>query len=158
MAQIRLNKKNAVISVYTHADGTVSVGFSGESGQWENFKNQLQIELDSYAKNKYIVSNVVAADLLDNMTKGVPDKGNKKGVCAVPKAATAAHDNPSPITGMDTRHRLVVSGEYATNPHPYTGEGKTSNSQMDPCNTCKLYEKEYMEYANKNKKSNKCSS
>lgn len=57
-----------------------------------------------------------------SFSNGVPEGGNKLGVCAEPKAATAAHYNQIPITGMD------------------------------PCKTCEVYEKEYMEYANSNEK------
>lgn len=87
-----------------------------------------------------------------SFSNGVPEGGNKLGVCAEPKAATAAHYNQSPITGMDTRHRLVESGVYLDNPHSYTGSGNIDSSQMDPCKTCEVYEKEYMEYANLNEK------
>ena len=46
---------------------------------------------------------------------------------------------------MDTRWRH--GGE--SNPHKYTGKDKTSDSQMNPCKTCEIFEYEYMEYANK---------
>ena len=55
---------------------------------------------------------------------------------------------------MDTRNRIVEKGE-GRNPHPYTGRDKTASSQMNPCDTCALYEKEYMEYANSTE--DKCS-
>ena len=38
---------------------------------------------------------------MESISKDVP--GNAIGDCAEPKAATAAHNNQSPITGMDTR-------------------------------------------------------
>ena len=73
--------------------------------------------------------------------------GNPVGNCAEAKAASAASKNSSQITGMDTRWRH--GGNYN---YPYTGNDKTSDSQMDPCKTCETFEYEYMEYANKGKR------
>ena len=46
------NRNNSVISVFTHEDGTVSVGFSGESNSKKSqaFANRLQSELDKVEK------------------------------------------------------------------------------------------------------------
>ena len=66
--------------------------------------------------------------------------GNIPGACAEPKAATAAHNNPSPIVGMDTRYYRDEN-----NPHPYSGG---SLNQMAPCNTCDSNEEVYMSHAN----------
>ncbi|MBQ5473302.1 MAG: RHS repeat-associated core domain-containing protein, partial [Lachnospiraceae bacterium] len=152
------NRNNSVISVFTHEDNTVSVGFSGasDSNRSKAFASKLQSELDKIAVGKYSVSSGISDTLqkrMESTSKGVP--GNAIGDCAEPKAATAAHENKSPITGMDTRNRLVEKGTYADNPHPYTGNDGVSKSQMDPCDTCKAYEREYMQYANENK-SNPC--
>lgn len=86
--------------------------------------------------------------------KGNP-KGCPKGNCAEPKAASAAHNNPSEITGHDTRTRMDPSWlhENDREKYIYSGENpdKVHNNQMDPCDTCKQYESEYMQYANANK-------
>lgn len=71
---------------------------------------------------------------------------NSIGFCAEPKAAILAHDNPSPITGIDTRN------PRNKNNYPYKGADITTDKQMRPCTTCYLCEKEYMQYANANKK------
>ena len=67
--------------------------------------------------------------------------GNLVGDCAEPKAVSAAHNNESPITGMDTRHR--IGGR--NNRHRLEGGDA---SQMAPCATCEYFESAYMEYAN----------
>ena len=73
-------------------------------------------------------------------TKEKIKKGNKPGMCAEPKAATAAHKNESPIVGMDVRY--------------YTSKGKVphglkkGSNQMRQCDTCEYYEVEIMQYAN----------
>ena len=78
-------------------------------------------------------------------SRGKKVPGNAIEDCAEPKAASAAQKNSSSITGaMDTHNRFGESN------HPYSSANKTSNSQMDPCDTCEVYEKEYMEYANSN--------
>ena len=148
------DRSNPVISIFTHQNGTVSVGFSGENGtaNTEKFAKKLQDKLDTYTPGKYNVAGTTDKTLMNMLSNGVPEGGNKLGVCAEPKAATAAHYNQSPITGMDTRHRLVESGVYTDNPYPYTGRDQIDLSQMDPCKTCEVYEKEYMEYANSNEK------
>ena len=82
--------------------------------------------------------------------KGDP-LGCPKGNCAEPKAASAAHNNRSQITGADTRTRMDPSWLQEDNrkKYIYTGKDpdKVHNNQMDPCSTCSQYEEEYMRYA-----------
>jgi hypothetical protein len=144
-------KKNKSTSVLTHEDGSVSVGISGQNSQKtahqaRKLEEQLNKDLDT---PKYKVSGESMPD--DNLRKA-PD-GNRVGDCSEPKAANAAHDNPSPIDGFDSRWR-------GKEPNPenrrYTGknDGTTSvdKNQMDPCPTCADPQnaKEYMDYANNN--------
>ncbi len=49
---------------------------------------------------------------------------------------------------MDTRWRHGEEG----NRHTYSGNDKTSGSQMEPCDTRKTFEYEYMKHANKGKR------
>lgn len=145
------NKKNTTVHVFLHEDGTVSVGISGKSGSIKtiNAAKELEVALnDGLNTKKYTVGSVIdvgLANVMEKSNKGIPE--NYIGDCAEPKAATVASKNSSPIVGMDTRNRL---GD-ATN-HKYSGSDKTDNSQMSPCKTCKVYEKEYMELANRNKR------
>ncbi len=147
------DKKNPVAAVFVHQDGTVSVGISGNNNKTVEFASQLQAELNmnSTIPNKYTVfgkTDYELKEIMERSGKGTP--GNILGACAEPKAASAANKNTSQIIGMDTRWRFPE--EVRKNNHKYSGSDKTSDSQMNPCDTCKAYESEYMEYANANKK------
>lgn len=131
-------KKSPVVDVLTHEDGTVSVGISGKPGdpgtvdRAQRLENALNkgVDKNEFPNGKYKVSG-------DSTVPGVETipGGNPAGNCAEPKAATAAKDNPSPITGHDTRWR-----SDAPNPYPFGGpnaEGQpVSPQQMGPCKTC----------------------
>jgi len=96
---------NPVVSVITHKNGTVSVGFSGEASP-KNIETarQLQNVLNKKYGDKYTVkAEPMPTDKLDTI-----EGGNRVGNCAESKVVNAAHDNPSEITGMDTvwRSRL----------------------------------------------------
>ncbi len=131
--------------VFVHEDGTVSVGISGSARGTQysiHYAKELQKALNKQAGwKKYTVSATTAPSLMDKIRKPV-EGGNIPGVCAEPKAATAAHNNESPIVGMDVRY--------------YTSEGEVplrlyeGSNQMDQCETCKTYEEEIMAYANAN--------
>ena len=129
--------------VFVHQNGTVSVGISGyyEGTRYSrHYANELQKALNKEAGwKKYRVSATTHPDLMKK-TKEKIKKGNKPGMCAEPKAATAAHKNESPIVGMDVRY--------------YTSKGKVphglkkGSNQMRQCDTCEYYEVEIMQYAN----------
>ncbi|MCI8628264.1 MAG: RHS repeat-associated core domain-containing protein [Firmicutes bacterium] len=133
----KYREKNPTISIFIHENGQVSVGISGASeGKHYSFKfaEKLQETLNNEAGyNKYIVSPITDDELRSQILYPVGN-GNLPGVCAEPKAATAAHSIGSPIIGMDTRYYKNVEGLNA--------------NQMDPCDTCKHYEEVYMKYAN----------
>lgn len=95
-------------------------------------------------------------NIYDNASKVISSSkgGCDIGNCSEPKAANAAHQNSSPITGYDTIWR--GNGE---NPHSFTGENvgnfvSGNYGQMNPCNTCANPHniREYMDYANSNDK------
>ncbi len=143
-------KKKKVVSVMTHENGTVSVGFSCSGSEADKtFATQLENKLNQNAdiKNKYKVS----AESMP--TSNLETISNTAGECAEPKVVQAAHNNSSKIEGMDTRWR----SEKDPNPHAYTGENAdgamVDYNQMNPCDTCKNPNnvKEYMKYANANK-------
>lgn len=125
-------KENKVVDVLTHENGTVSVGLSGEGSPRQQERAQkVQDALNNGDPNgPYRVTT-------DNTVPGIQqvEGGNAPGACAEPSAASAARDNPSPVTGNDTRWR-----GKGDNPHPFTGENAdgapTAPNQMDPCNTC----------------------
>ena len=135
--------------VFVHQNGTVSVGISGyyEGTRYSrHYANELQKALNKEAGwKKYTVCATTAQKLMKNTPKQIRG-GSKPGMCAEPKAATAAHKNESPIVGMDVRY--------------YTSEGEVphrlfeGSNQMDQCNTCKYYEEVIMKYANEKPKKN----
>jgi len=157
----------SVVQVFTHENGTVSVGVSGRPGRTSSdLAGQLEQRLndghrrtvrENARKNgepvprmedippKYRVSGEPLP--LANVRE-IPG-GNSVGECGEPKAANASHGNPSPIDGGDTRWR----GE-GENPHPFSGENAdgapVEPTQMDPCNTCADPGniEEYMQHAN----------
>lgn len=126
-------KKKRVVNVFTHEDGTVSVGLSGEdtphsAAAARDLENRLNQGQDP-PKYRVAQETMPTDDIHE-----VPG-GNKPGVCGEPHSANAANGSGSPVNGMDTRWR----GKDA-NPHPFTGQNAdgapTHPSQMDPCATC----------------------
>lgn len=126
-----------VVTVYVHADGTVSVGLSGRPGAKNRaFAQQLEHALNGGAPTKKRPPKYNVARDTMNVDELVPvSGGNSLGECAEPKAAEAANPNRSPIVGTDTRWR----GE-GENPYPYTGTNTdgapVDPRQMNPCATC----------------------
>jgi RHS repeat-associated protein len=126
-------KKNKVVTVFTHEDGTVSVGISGADGPGQQAKAAaLETRLnEGHDPPKYRVATETMPT--DNIHE--QPGGNAPGVCAEPHAAQAAHPSDSPITGTDTRWRGKEE-----NPHPFSGQNAdgapVQPQQMDPCATC----------------------
>ncbi len=129
--------------VFVHEDGTVSVGISGSptgSKGLSEYSQTLQDALnESAGYDKYNVSPTVDDALFGKLN--YESGGAPVGVCAEPKAATAAHYNDSPITGMDVRY-------YSNEGNPYPLPNATSPNQMASCPTCERNEGVYMNYAN----------
>ena len=141
-----------IVCVFTHEDGTVSVGISGGSDDSKSFAKKLEKSLNKDGRQKYQVlgkSTKKFKKYLKNFNPEITEDkikkvgGNPRGVCAEPKAALMANSNKSPITGMDTRN------PRDKNNYPYEGIDKTSDNQMKPCGTCELYETAYMKCANR---------
>ncbi|MGK5507072.1 hypothetical protein ACSNN5_03025 [Brevibacillus formosus] len=134
---------NPAVSVITHEDGTVSVGFSGEASP-KNIETARQLE--NALNKKYGDKYTVKAEPMPTENLKIVQGGNAVGTCAESKVANAAHDNPSKITGMDT----VWRSSKKENPYPYAED----SNQMNPCLTCShnINIEEYMKYANANKR------
>ena len=153
--EISINTGSPVVAVFLHEDGTVSVGISGAArGNKTNneYARQLENALnESAGEKKYTVSSIVDGELIDMIlenesSKRYPKAGQKVpsiGVCAEPKAASAAHGNDKPIVGFDVRY-YDGNGEG----NKYILEGANSPNQMAPCDRCKVNEEVYMNYAN----------
>lgn len=146
----KTSKGRKAVSVMTHEDGTVSVGFSGEDVEKDKeYARQLEEKLnEGLDPKKYTVSG-------ESMPKeGLRQygEGNPAGRCAEAHVVQAAHSNPSKITGMDTRWRGKKE-----NPHPYQGRNSdgadVEPDQMEPCETCghRKNIRRYMNHANRNK-------
>ncbi|AZZ92164.1 hypothetical protein EUZ85_16095 [Hahella sp. KA22] len=144
-------KSSPAVNVFTHQDGRISVGLSGNvaSEKFQNNREKLQQVLDKkYGYGKYSVCDKTLGE-----EDGVAqiDGGNMPGACAEPKCAVSASEIDSPITGMSTQWR----GKTA-NPHAYSGPDKDEikeyiSTEMNPCDTCsdKYNEKVYMKKAMK---------
>lgn len=132
------------ITVFTHEDGTVSVGFSGnvdaKKYDFEHDAKLLQEALNarigtSYGNTNYIVASKPVAGVIYEPPGGCP-----RGVCSEPKAAAAAASKKtySLITGMDT----VWHGAWQMKEeYKYSGTDIIENlpiyfERMDPCKTC----------------------
>lgn len=114
--------------------------------------DKLEKALNKGLSEKIYTVKGEAEEIVNRMRNNdIVPRPNELGACAEPKAFTAAHDNPSPITGMETLSR------YGNNHgHPYTGntdyiKGLDNEGRMDPCGTCQDAEKVYVEYGNENK-------
>jgi RHS repeat-associated protein len=159
--------RGSVVSVFTHADGTVSVGISGaDTPANRQLADNLQGRLNDQHRREVRAQARANGEEVPKMD-AIPDRyrvanetmptdnirevpgGNAPGECGEPHSAHAAHGHDSPIDGMDTRWR--GKGE---NPHPFSGENAdgapVQPNQMDPCNTCGDPNNidEYMNHAN----------
>ena len=147
------DKNQPIVSVFTHEDGTVSVGISGRTEASARFAKQLEDSLNKDGRQKYKVLGLATEKFKGYLKDSHPEelkeenirekKGNPIGDCAEAKAALLANSNKSPITGMDTRT------PRNNNRYPYEGIDKTSDNQMKPCFTCETCEEEYMKCANR---------
>ncbi|MCE3607229.1 PAAR domain-containing protein [Massilia sp. P8910] len=131
--------KSPVVQVFTHENGTVSVGLSGDIAAPSTASRvaAVQAALDKkYGPGIYKVGTTTLNES-NGIVRAVDADGNvignAPGVCAEPKASTAAAQNQSPINGSAT----VWRGK-GPNPHTYTGDkaGSLSGDQMNPCATC----------------------
>ncbi len=151
----RTRDKNKVVQVFTHEDGTVSVGISGKPHDAKNRElgDRLANKLnEGHDPPKYRVAPSTDSKHIDEdkLNDHTADRGNERGVCGEPNGSAAAHGHDSPITGHDTRWR----GDPETNPHKFEGPNDDGTpaepGQMKPCNTCADPENRdtYMDHAN----------
>ena len=146
------SKRSPTIQIALHKNGTVSVGLSGDI---TNLRTQQHIAatqraLDTkYGAGKYKVS----AQTLDEShglhqpkNDGHPNT-NKIGVCAEPKCAAAARDNPSPMTGFAIMWRGRGDNPYPINPADAKARGLSPN-QMYMCPTCEPNRPRYEQIMN----------
>ena len=121
-----------VIMVAQHADGTISVGFSGQIG--DKFTQQVK-NAQAALDRQFGVGKVKVSPYTLNKSNGIQtiQGGNTAGVCAEPKCASIAGQNFSRITSYSVKWR----GDVSKNKHPYLGsvQGLGAN-EMAPCLTC----------------------
>lgn len=149
------------ITVLTHGDGSVSVGFSGEmdvnlTDQVFTELTRLQHERGETALNtQYRVSTegmpkeLLTKPKVSLESKSIPPALNN---CSEPKAMAAAHGSGEAITGMDTvwRTDLRDGEKHAPYHHKYRYrkiELPWVYEQMGPCRTCKTNKGAYFNYA-----------
>jgi hypothetical protein len=133
----------SAVAVFTHADDTVSVGYSRgslDAGVARDLSRRLNNGLDD---QRYFVNFESDDSMTASHLCGI---SNTEGVCAEPRAANAARlrarstgrdGNPrgfTPITGFDVRTRR------SDNPHPFNGSNADCTApepnQMNACDTC----------------------
>lgn len=149
------------VTVLTHSDGSVSVGFSTEhlEAYAENtnvayvlhkelirLNNERHAQGVNYSK-EYAVSGIgMPLNRLDNC----PGAALQLNRCAEPKAMETAHSNKYAITGGDTVWRGGPN-EKGEIPHS-TDEFRDPRliyvyAQMEPCTQCQHNVTNYYEYA-----------
>ncbi len=150
--------RSQATAVFLHEGGDVSVGISGEArGNRINneYAKQLENALnESAGEKRYTVSSITDDDLMMDIAQAernakFPKAGQnvpRRGDCAEPKAASAAHQNDNPIIGFDVRH---YNGNGDGNRYPL--ENADSPNQMRVCDRCGINEEVYMNYANNKK-------
>ncbi|UTV57461.1 RHS repeat-associated core domain-containing protein [Burkholderia arboris] len=138
------------IAVYTHQDGTRSVGLSGQKFSNDDAA-RIQDHLNRDSPGTWRVS-ASTEPMNTNHLGSSPERpgGIAKDNCAEPRAAAAAHQTNSKITGFDN-----VNGPYNENQWPldenHPGkqevpqrykdkEGVFEPTQMEPCDNCSLNE------------------
>ena len=161
-----IDKSSPVTDVFVHYNEeklgdkkiTVSVGISGQargSKHNDEYARELERSLNEMAGyEKYVVSSITDPDLLEQIRmhedrNRYPKAGTfvpNRGVCAEPKAASAAHKNNAPIVGFDVRH---FNGEGVGNNYPL--KNATASNQMDTCDRCKFNGEVIVNYANSTK-------
>jgi RHS repeat-associated protein len=138
------------IAVYTHQDGTRSVGLSGQKFSNDDAA-RIQDHLNRNNPGTWRVS-ASTEPMNTNHLGSSPERpgGIAKDNCAEPRAAAAAHQTNSKITGFDN-----VNGPYNENQWPLGDnhpskqevpqrykdqEGVFEPTQMEPCDNCSLNE------------------
>ncbi|KWE57279.1 hypothetical protein WL77_31390 [Burkholderia ubonensis] len=154
---ISKGKMPGSIAVYTHDDGTRSVGLSGRK-----FSSDDAARIEAYLNRDEPGVWRVAASTDPQLARDLgftPDRPGKlaEDVCAEPRAASAAHRTKSKINGFDN-----VSGPYNENRWPledgHPGKQELPDgypewkdtfppSQMEPCLNCNLNEGVISRYA-----------
>lgn len=145
--EITSKDKRQAVQIFTHENGSVSVGFSGKDGSkgFPDTAKRLEARLnEGLSVKKYTVAetSMPTGDLVE------VSGGNIVGVCAEPHAAEAARGNFSLISGADTRWR-----GRGDNQNKFTGNNSdgvpAESTQMNPCRTCQnpINSRAYRNYA-----------
>lgn len=138
--------KPGCIEVYTHADGSRSVGISGRPGEIaaplvETYLNRFAVDGAGVAnrvdRSVWRVSGKVDPELAARLNRA-PGRGLDPTNCAEPRAASAAHRSDSPITGHETIHpgQKVPDGAMARYRLPVQQRWPGVENQMNPCQSC----------------------
>lgn len=129
--------KNRSITVIEHADGSVSVGLSGnDPKRTANSQSVVDTLNQQYPNNPPTYSTSGPVDATGLLDAGSPaNPAPLPGTCSEAQAAQAARANPSPPQAYQT----VWSGpKSAPSGHQLPGGPTTSggHEQMQPCPTC----------------------
>ena len=141
-------KSNITITAKTHADGTVSIGVSGDNNDIKRI-GEIQRKFDAVEKGKYIVGRLTDDELstIKVARKSDGNLSNATGACSEGKCFSAAGKNPSPVTGTATIYR-----GRGNNPYPLFENNSHFKDIMAPCDTCYLNLDNYEKILRGNKK------
>jgi RHS repeat-associated protein len=129
-----------VVAVYTHKDGSRSVGISGITlGRAKEIEDHLNKNNGSPPTTSGQQKWRVRGDVDDNLSRCLTDDPKRRieaSNCAEPRAASAAHSNEQPITGFSTTPSKDYSRKLPDPPKPSPpGEcGPCVNCGKDPGN------------------------
>ena len=125
-----------VVAVYTHEDGSRSVGVSGISpARAKQVEDHLNANNGSPPTTSGQQKWKVQGDVDDNLSKHLVDNvGRTEGPtnCAEPRAASAAHSNEEPITG----YSVTPSKTYPGDPYD-PPRGTKQAGEMGNCPDCR---------------------
>lgn len=125
---------NCVVAVYTHEDGSRSVGLStvtpGRAGEVEAHLNANNGSPPTTSgQPKWSVRGDVDDGLSPHLQQP-SDRDVDASNCAEPRAASAAHANDEPITGFSTTPSKSYPGT------PYAPPKRSPSGEMGPCENC----------------------
>lgn len=158
--------------VFTHADGSVSVGLSGDAGR--AIARDVERELNAQGRH-FAVDSSGNASVMPDPARGLSSQGQAPWRvsgevdpdiplgrhprrmldprnCAEPRAASAARRSDSPITGSETIQLSEGKNNYklpSAERHVSPETGKKVKDQMKPCRNCDLNKHEIVRHAHR---------
>ena len=149
------SKKYGSVTVLTHADGSVSVGFSGHinskvstivNDELSRLNNLRASEGVEYSKKYTVSSEGIPKHMLYDINQKETVSAPTLNRCGEPKAMAVARQNSSSITGIDVVWRGESGAKYITKKYR-DNRLLYVYPQMEPCKQCKRNVSNYYAYA-----------